>query len=71
MVAVLSPYIDSECNQHRLWLLLTRANLAIDAGIRHIVTVQIYETEATGEIAPAASFSKGEIYITSKCTSLI
>jgi len=46
---------------------LKAGKIAIDAGIRHIDTAQIYKTEeATEHIVSAASLPKDEIYITSK-----
>ena len=51
---------------------LKAGKIAIDVGIRHIDTAQIYETEeATGQIVFATPLPKDEIYITSKCTSFI
>ena len=48
---------------------LKAGQIAIDAGIRHIDTVQSYQTEeATGHVVSSASLSKDEIYVTSKCT---
>ena len=51
---------------------LRAGKIAIDVGIRHIDTAQIYETEeATGHVVSEASLKRDEIYVTSKRTSFI
>ena len=51
---------------------LRAGKLAIDAGIRHIDTAQIYKTEeATGQIVSGAPLPRDEIYVTSKRTSFV